>query len=191
MEVSLVDYPAYIQGLESTPWIGNAEASRALVKVTRQGWADEPNSHLLASKPLPHGLAGLTLRMSPSQVKAVLPGVQISDDGSDGVQSVDFRFSNGNKVGLMVFHNQLAVIWYEQHDVPPQEFDKLRHRLLEQFGPTTAVSRVGPNETSPAWIGNEVILEYSFVPQDWREKGHLPYILARLEDRQLSDEYLV
>ncbi len=122
------------------------------IKQLKRDWGEI--SEVPTAKPLPRGFGDIQLRMAPWQVRAALPGIEISTL-SDHKATGNLGSSSG-ETSMDFWDGRAASIFRSWH-VQPDQITQVRDQLIERFG---MPSRCDPDAASLAWDDGSTEMTY-------------------------------
>ena len=175
VEIQVAVYPYLIRCIE-TGTESDLIAKDVLLRQLKRDWGELNEPPVI--KQLPHSLDGLQLGMTPWQVRQAVPGIDIASY-SEHEAGGQVRATN-LEIGVRFWDGTLMGVSSQQHDVPPQEFGKLRERLIADLGTPARDGHVRNLETL-TWEDGRV----EFVYQGQQTLDNHSWTAIILRDKEM------
>ncbi|HYU46595.1 MAG TPA: hypothetical protein VEK84_10520 [Terriglobales bacterium] len=183
VEIDVAIIPALLASEEKKNRGVNSDAVDGdwLLKSLRYQWAidDEP----VIRRPMPRGEDDVKLRMAPWQVRAALPGIDISSI-SDNEQRGTYQ-RNSSRVDVSFWDQQACAVCRETTSVSVEQFDNMRRRLMEELGTPAGGWKSRLTEVYD-WEDDEVTVDYMWGPS--MGEGGKPAVRACFRDKELQGQ---
>jgi hypothetical protein len=182
--LSMVIYPDLIKGLlaerskpggDPTRWDADAN-----LELNRHDFGEDTSKVVL--KELPDGLPDVHLRMTPSQVRSALPGIELTRMSESGQQGTLEAQNVTTDVAL--WNGLVSFVGRTWGKVPSGQAITLRRNLMEEFGtPSARVPPVMNQFESITWENEhtKIVYMFSVIASD---KSH--QVQAFYYDKQLQ-----
>jgi len=172
IRLEIAAYPEYVADITA----GGHRTGSVALRMTLNDWGD--NQEPVAVKPLPDGIGGLRLRAAPWEVRRAVPGIDIVTFSEQ--EATGKLRTAAYEITVDFWGGQVEYVCEQRFDFQPQQFQKMRPDLLQQFGTPTLDA-----DTILWWENGGIEVDYSSLEFGGENNG--PSLMRCVRDVQLLD----